>query len=194
MPKPVAIYVRVSSDDQTHAAQEEIINKWLESSGFDPARIEWYRDVESGKVFRREGMDRLEKDIFDGKVKTLVVYKLDRISRNMLDGMNFVARLCDKGCRVVSVTEGVDVTGTMGRMMAAMLFGFAEMELKYRAERQAAGIAVAKRKGIYKGRTSGTTKGKPERARELKEKGLNATEIATSMGVSLRTVFRYIGA
>lgn len=57
-------------------------------------------------------------------------------------------------------------------MIAALLLGLAEIELEYRAERQAAGIEVAKRKGIYKGRQKGTTKAEPARARQLRQRGL----------------------
>jgi DNA invertase Pin-like site-specific DNA recombinase len=64
--------------------------------------------------------------------------------------------------------------------------------LQHTKERQAAGIAVAKEKGIYTGRKKGSLKAKPERARELNEKGLNAKEIANALNVSERTVFRYL--
>src|SRR3954453_19903229 len=69
----------------------------------------------------------------------------------------------------------------------------AEIEWQFRKERQEAGIAVAKKRGVYKGRKAGTTKGKPERAVELHGKGLTVGEIATALGVSVRTVFRYVG-
>jgi hypothetical protein len=52
---------------------------------------------------------------------------------------------------------------------------------------------VAKRQGTYKGRKPGTTKGKPDRALELWAKGLAAPETAAALGVSTRTVFRYLG-
>jgi DNA invertase Pin-like site-specific DNA recombinase len=73
-------------------------------------------------------------------------------------------------------------------MIAAVLLGLAEIELEYRRERQPAGISVAKKRGVYKGRK----KGKPERARELKDKGLSPGEIATALGVSERTIWRYL--
>jgi DNA invertase Pin-like site-specific DNA recombinase len=79
----------------------------------------------------------------------------------------------------------------MGRMVAALLLGPAEIEWEWR-DRQAAGIAVAKRQGTYKGRKLGTTKGKPDRARELRAKGLAAPEIATALWISTGTVFRYL--
>jgi DNA invertase Pin-like site-specific DNA recombinase len=72
------------------------------------------------------------------------------------------------------------VSGTVGRMVAALMLGLAELEWEYRRERQAAGIAVAKREGRYKGRQAGTLKGKPARVSELRAKGLTAEEIATA--------------
>ncbi len=77
-------------------------------------------------------------------------------------------------------------------MIAAVMLGLAEIELEYRGERQMAGIAVAQKKGKFTGRKKGTTIGKPNRAKELKDQGLTAPEIATAMGTSLRTVWRYL--
>ena len=94
--------------------------------------------------------------------------------------------------KIVVVTQQLEFNGAVGRTLAALLMGLAEIEWEYRKERQQAGIAVAKKKNIYKGRKAGTTKGKPDRAKELKAKGLNAPEIATALGVSERTVFRYL--
>jgi len=56
----------------------------------------------------------------------------------------------------------------------------------------AAGIAVAKRKGIYKGRQKGTTKAEPIRARQLRERGLTIGEIAQALGTNKTTVHRYL--
>lgn len=64
------------------------------------------------------------------------------------------------------ITEGGCACGTVGRLVASVLFGLAEIEQEYRRERQAAGIAVAKRRGVYRGRAKGTTKAKPARARD----------------------------
>jgi len=68
----------------------------------------------------------------------------------------------------------------------------AEMEQEYRRERQAAGIAAAKRKGVYRGRKKGTTKVQPSRVQQLRARGLTAPEIATALGIHPRTVFRYL--
>lgn len=142
---------------------------------------------------RRDGFNALEKAIFAGTVKTVVVWKLDRIAHSMRDGINTLSNWCESGVRVVSVTQQIDLSGTVGHLVAGVLFGIAEIELQNSKEWQAAGIAVAKSKGVYKGRKKGTTKAKPERARKLKAQGLKTDEIASALGVTERTVFRYLG-
>jgi DNA invertase Pin-like site-specific DNA recombinase len=77
----------------------------------------------------------------------VVVWKLDRISRRQRAGVNLLAEWCERGVRVVVITQQLDFSGAVGRLVASVLFGLAEIEHEYRQERQAAGIAVAKRKG-----------------------------------------------
>jgi len=79
-------------------------------------------------------------------------------------------------------------------MVASVMFGLAEIELEYRRERQAAGIRVARNRGIYQGRKSETTKAMPKRAIELRDRGLKIPEIANALKVSERSVFRYLTA
>jgi DNA invertase Pin-like site-specific DNA recombinase len=189
----VACYVRVSSRRQKDDSQRAEIQKWLDANAIDPKLVEWYADKETGTTLKRPAFDRLQADIFHGKVKTVVLWKLDRLSRRLRDGVTTLADWAERGLRVVVVTQALDFNGAIGRTLAALLLGLAEIEWEYRKERQAAGIEVAKKKGVYKGRAKGTTKSKPDRAQELKAKGLTAAEIATALGVSQRTVFRYIG-
>jgi DNA invertase Pin-like site-specific DNA recombinase len=136
--------------------------------------------------------EKLQRDIFHGEVDTVVVWKLDRLSRSLRDGLNVLGDWCDRGLRIVSVTQQIDFNGTLGKLLAAVLLGVAEMEQETRRERQAAGIAAAKERGVYVGRRPGTTHAKPERALELRNKGLADREIAEALGVSRRTVQRYL--
>jgi DNA invertase Pin-like site-specific DNA recombinase len=94
--------------------------------------------------------------------------------------------------RVVVITQQLDLSGAVGRLVASVLFGFAEIEHEYRRERQAAGIAVAKRKGRYHGRVKGTTKAQPAHARLLYARGFTVTEIRQALQISPRTVYRYL--
>src|SRR6266446_554272 len=73
---------------------------------------------------------------------------------------------------VAAVTQQIDLSGTVARMVASVVFGLAEIESGYRRERQAAGIAAAKERGVYRGRQGGTTTVPPRRAQELRGCGL----------------------
>ncbi|MBY0458281.1 MAG: recombinase family protein [Gemmataceae bacterium] len=188
----VACYCRVSTRNQKNDAQEAEIGKWLVGNGHDPAKVQWFMDTETGKTLNRPAFNRLQEAVFAGTVKTIVVYKLDRISRRLRDGVDLLCDWIERGVRVVVVTQQIDLSGPVGRMVAAVLLGIAEIELEFRRERQAAGIAVAKKRGVYKGRVKGTRKANPDRARELQAKGLHAAEIATALGICERTVFRYL--
>jgi DNA invertase Pin-like site-specific DNA recombinase len=187
-----AVYVRVSSPNQNTAGQEREIQQWLAGNAIENA--EWYVDRVTGDNLDRPAFQKLQADIFHGKVKTVVVWKLDRLSRNLRDGINVLADWCDRGLRVVSITQQIDFNGAVGKMLAAVLLGVAEMETETRRERQAAGIAAAKERGVYSGRLVGTTAASPTRAAELHRQGLADSEIANALDVSTRTVQRYLRA
>jgi DNA invertase Pin-like site-specific DNA recombinase len=186
----IGCYVRVSTVGQNEAGQRREIEKWL--GAHDVQNVRWYVDRQTGDNLDRPAFKRLEKDIFTGEIDSVVVWKLDRLSRSLRDGVNVLARWCDSGLRVVSVTQQLDFNGSLGKMLAAIFFGIAEMEQEIRRERQRAGIEAAKARGVYKGRKSGTPKASPKRARELRSRGLQVQEIARSLNVSRRTVARYL--
>jgi DNA invertase Pin-like site-specific DNA recombinase len=193
--KLIACYVRVSTVGQNEESQRAEITRWLRGHGIKPTAVRWFVDKQSGDTLRRPAFEQLQAAVFTGEVDTIVLYKLDRLSRKLAHGIAVLADWCDRGLRVVSVTQQIDFNGTLGKMLAAVLLGVAEMEQETRRERQAAGIAVAKRKGKYKGRKKGSfKKGKqgPKRALALQRKGLTGDEIATALGVSRMTVFRYL--
>lgn len=188
----IACYCRVSSARQKTDSQKPEIKRWLDGQRIEPSTVGWFEDKESGKTLKRPAFDRLQKAIFDGAITTVVVWKLDRISRGQRDGVNLLADWCERGVRVVAVTQQIDLSGPVGRMVASVLFGLAEIETEYRRERQAAGIAEAKKRGVYRGRKRGTTEAPSRRARELRGRGFTVQEIATALGVSRRTAFRYL--
>jgi DNA invertase Pin-like site-specific DNA recombinase len=190
----IAAYVRVSTSGQNVAGQKREIQRWLEGNGVDAASVRWYIDRSSGDDLERPAFEELQAAIFHGEVKTVAVWKLDRLSRSMRDGINVLADWCDRGLRVVSVTQQIDFNGAMGKMLAAVLLGVAEMEQETRRERQAAGIAAAKERGAYTGRQKGTSKADPSRAFALKDHGLTLAEVASALNVSTRTARRYLAA
>jgi DNA invertase Pin-like site-specific DNA recombinase len=188
----IACYCRVSSHRQRHDSQKAEITRWLQHHGISGTGVRWFEDTETGSTLQRPAFEQLQCALFAGTIKTVVVWKLDRLSRRLRDGVNLLVDWCERGVRIVVVTQQLDLHGAVGRLVASVLFGLAEIEQEYRRERQAAGIAVARRSGVYQGRLKGTTKAKPTRAQVLRTRGLTIPEIATSMGVSHRTIFRYL--
>jgi DNA invertase Pin-like site-specific DNA recombinase len=190
----IACYCRVSSRSQKTNSQKAELTRWLVHQGHNLTAVQWFEDVERGQSLRRPAFARLQRAIRTGTITTVVVWKLDRLARRQQDGINLLAEWCAQNVRVAAVTQQIDLSGPVGRMVASVLFGLAEIEWEYRRERQAAGIAVAKAQGVYRGRQKGTTKAQPQRAATLRQRGLTVLEIATALGVSERTVFRYLMA
>ena len=185
-----AVYIRVSTKNQKSDSQRAEIEKWLQSHAMNTPV--WFEDQESGSSLKRDAFKQLEAAIFNGEVKTVVVWKLDRLARSMREGINVIKDWCEKDIRIVSVTQQIDLSGAVGHLVASVLFGIAEIEKDHIRERQAAGIALAKKKGKFTGRKKGTTKKRPKRAKDLRKQGLKIPEIANVMNVSVATVNRYL--
>ena len=88
--------------------------------------MQWFEDKESGKTLKRPAFDQLQTAIFEGSIKTVVVWKLDRLSRRLKDGINTLANWCERDVRVVSVTQQIDLNGAIGSMLASVMFGLVE--------------------------------------------------------------------
>ncbi len=185
----VAVYVRVSTDRQNLSSQKNEIQRWLDGNGI--ADAVWYEDKATGNNTDRDAFKELQKAVFNGEVKTIIVFKLDRLSRSLRDGITILTDWIEKGVRIVSTSQQLDFSGATGRMVAGVLFAVAEMEQETRRERQRAGIDAAKKAGVYFGRKKGTTKHNPQRAKELRDKGLTIPEIAKYLGVSKTTISNY---
>lgn len=190
--KLTACYVRVSTTGQNEVGQRAEIERWAKGNGI--SRPRWFVDKKSGDNLDRPAWQEMQKAIFNGEIGTVVVWRLDRLSRRLRDGLNALCDLCERGIRVVSVTQQIDFNGTVGKIIAAVLMGVAQMEQEARKERQAAGIAEARKRGKYKGRRRGSFKldGGPQRAMALKTRGSSASEIAAIMGIGTATVWRYL--
>lgn len=184
-----AAYIRVSTQDQNYEAQRDELTRWAAAQGI---ALKFYEDVETGKTLRRPGFERLQRDIHAGKVEAVIVWKLDRLARSYLDGVRLIDQWLRAGVRLVSVTQQIDLSGVLGQMFAGILFAVAEMELTAIKDRQRIGIDRARARGTYKGRKAGTIKGEPQRAFELREKGLTIDEIAAALKISRSTVYNYL--
>jgi len=105
----------------------------------------------SGGSMERPGLQRLLEDVGAGRVDCVVVYKVDRLSRSLLDFAKIIEAFDRKGVSFVSVTQQFNTTTSMGRLTLNILLSFAQFEREIIAERIRDKVASARRKGKYMG-------------------------------------------
>jgi len=119
--------------------------------------------------------------------ETLVVTRIDRLARSLNDLQIIVTHLKSKGAHLAATEQPVDTSTAAGKAFFDMLGVFAEFETNLRRERQAEGIAAAKRRGVYRGRAP---KIDIDAIQSKLADGRSPTEIAREMGVSRGTVYK----
>ena len=105
----------------------------------------------SGGTLQRPALKRLLQDIEAGKIHTVIVYKVDRLTRSLVDFVKIVENFDAKGVSFVSVTQQFNTTSSMGRLTLNMLLSFAQFEREVTGERIRDKIAASKRKGMWMG-------------------------------------------
>jgi DNA invertase Pin-like site-specific DNA recombinase len=175
-------YCRVSTTDQDTGIQVEAIKK-----AYPDAVIR--DEKKSGTTTLNREILSLLLDMMSAGDK-LVVWKLDRLARNMNDLTNIVETIESKGASLEILDQRIDTGTASGKAFLQMLGVFAEFETNLRKERQLAGIAKAKqeRPEAYQGRKT-TTDG--DRVKELLGQGLTPSEVAKKLGIGRATVYRY---
>lgn len=135
-------YVRVSTVEQNEDRQIEALQKH---------NIEkWFTEKVSGKDRNRPELQRMLEYVREGD--TVYVHDFSRLARNTKDLLDIVDNLNSRGVSLVSNKENLDSSTPTGKLMLTMIGAIAEFERQNLLERQREGIAIAKRKGVYKGR------------------------------------------
>lgn len=190
--RKTGIYMRVSTNHQHLDGQRLQITNYLRDHGIESDAVVWYEDHgQGGDTLSRPAMERLQRDIAAGRINSVIVSKLDRLSRTLSDGINLLTGWLSRGVRVIAITQQLDFSGATGQLIASVLLGVAQMEQETRRERQAAGIEAAKARGVYKGRKVGTTKVEPAKIRDLLNRGFTIVQVAKVLGISRKTVYRW---
>jgi DNA invertase Pin-like site-specific DNA recombinase len=192
--KHTAIYVRVSSKAQDHASQLPDLERWV--AAHDGA-VQWYRDKFTGKTMDRPGMEKLMADLRAGLVERIVVWRLDRLGRTTRGLCQLFDELGERKVDLVSLKDGFSLASPAGRLHARILASVAEYETEVRAERVAAGQAVARRKGKKWGGSKPGWRWKVSddqvvAIKEMKMAGKKVTHIARITGLSRPTVYRVL--
>jgi DNA invertase Pin-like site-specific DNA recombinase len=179
-------YARVSKgDEQNNASQAQA----LRAAGC--RRL--FEEAASGGRWDRPELHRMLDQLREGD--TVVVWKLDRLSRSLKDVLHIIERIADAGAGFRSVTESIDTTTPAGRMMMQMVGSFAEFERAMIRERTSAGLAAARAEGRVGGRRKKLDAAK---RREIAESVISGrktgAEMARLYNVSAPTVSRIIAA
>jgi DNA invertase Pin-like site-specific DNA recombinase len=189
-----AIYCRVSSRDQTHASQLPDLERWVEAQG---GPIAWFKDTFTGRSMNRPGMDRLVEQLRAGRLERIVVWRLDRLGRTTKGLCQLFDELTERKVDLVSLKDGFSLASPAGTLHARILASVAEYETEVRAERVAAGQAVARRNGKKWG---GSRKGwrwkvsdeQQAAILEMHGAGKPITQIARITGLSCPSVYRIL--
>ena len=181
-------YTRVSTASQDAQLQLDAL--------VDPGvqKRDVFSDVTSGSrtAMERPGMKRLLDYVEPGD--TVVVWRIDRLGRSLIDVLNTVNLLRDKGVKIRSLSDGIDPETTSGRLMLGMLATLAEYERELITERVNAGIAAARQSGTRFGRPPvdpAVIAEKLDIAQSARRKGRTAAEAASLVGWSRATLYRH---
>ena len=175
-------YVRVSSYDQNTDRQ-------LEHVSVD--RV--FTEKASGKDMQRPQLQALLDYAREGD--TIVIHSMDRLARNVDDLRRIVQSQNKRGVTVQFIKESLTFTGEdvpMANLMLSVLGAVAQFERDLIKERQREGIALAKQRGVYRGRKKSLS---PERAVELKQRatsGEKKAALAREFNVSRETLYQYL--
>jgi DNA invertase Pin-like site-specific DNA recombinase len=141
---------------------------------------------------RRDGRTELQVLLdFVQPGDTLVVTRIDRLARSLKDLQDIVHELKGRGVILRATEQPVDTGTAAGKAFLDMLGVFAEFETNLRRERQLEGIALAKTRGVYRGRKPSIDGAEIRRLRE--QDGLGPTAIARRLGIGRASVYRALG-
>ncbi len=175
-------YVRVSSFDQNPERQ-------LENISLNKV----FTDKASGKDTKRPELEALLSFAREGD--TVVVHSMDRLARNLDDLRRLVQMLTKRGIRIEFVKEGLHFTGEdspMANLLLSVLGAFAEFERSLIRERQREGIALAKKRGAYRGRKKALSPAQVADLRQRAAAGEQKATLAREFGISRETLYQYL--
>ena len=173
-------YIRVSSSSQSLDVQREAVENYGATKIFQ-------EKVSGTSTQGREQLKECLEFVREGD--ELVITRIDRLARSVLDLQLIVKELNDKGVNLTATEQPISTKDATSKCFLDMLGVFAELETNLRKERQLEGIAKAKAKGIYKG---GKSKINIDEIIKLKGEGLGATAIAKKMNIHRDSIYRLL--
>lgn len=198
--KKIAIYYRVSTDSQDYDSQKTEVEDWVNNlpDPKKPSKIFIYQDKGvSGSISNREQYQNMLKDAYNYKFDTIVVYRLDRLSRNATDAIQVLLELDKYGVGFISVTQPILNLGADNPFRRTILAAFAELaeiERETIVARVKAGLKAAKNRGVKLGQPIKYTNKDIEVIRSLKNKGKSYRQISSEIGLSIGTISKILNS
>jgi len=197
-------YTRISTGDQNAELQVRELRAYAESHGWELTEL--YQDVMSGAESSRPDLNRLMADARAGKLDCILVWKLDRFGRSLVDCLNNIRVLEENGVRFIAVTQSLDtdVKNPASRFLLHVLGAAAEFERALIRERTNAGRLRYQQdydagrvgKGVYSWSGRNLPPYRPrlifdrEQVVALRQQGFSLRQIARKLGLGLGTVTR----
>lgn len=190
MPKRVAIYLRVSTKEQTTDNQRRELEVVAERAGWEVVRVFEDAGVSGAKGReKRPAYDALLKAVTRREVDLVAAWSVDRLGRSMQDLVSFLEDLKGHGADLYLHQQALDTTTPSGRALFGMMAVFAEFERAMIVERVNAGLSRAKAQGTRLGRP--TVSGETEaRVRALRAEGMGMVKVAKTLGIGVSAVQR----
>jgi len=180
----VAIYCRVSTNEQTTENQKQPLINYCERMGWEFELFEEQESTRKTRPIQWDLYNRLLRKEFDG----LVIYKFDRWARSLKELVEHIENLLSKDINIYSYTENLDLKSSMGRAMFHIISAFAQLERDIIRERTVQGLARARSQGKKLGRPSKSGKIYKRPSREnvadCLKRGLSIRELAKELGTS----------
>lgn len=155
----VAIYCRVSTEEQKTENQKLRLEEYAEKRGWEFVTFEEVESSRKTRPIKQIVLNGLRKKNFDA----VLVYKLDRWARSSKELLLEIDELVKKGVAFISYSENLDLNNSMGTLMFQILAAFAEFERNIIRERTMEGLARAKAEGRVGGRPKGSKDSKPRK-------------------------------
>jgi DNA invertase Pin-like site-specific DNA recombinase len=179
-------YTRVSTAEQADSragldAQERAIEKECQHRGWNLVAIHTDAGASGSSMNKRPALERALASLDAGEADTLVVAKLDRLSRSTLDFATLMERARAKGWGFAILDLGVDTTTASGEMMAGVVATFAQYERRLIGERTKAGLAAKRAQGVRLGRPRSVPASVRKQVAELREQGQSWRAIAAAL-------------
>jgi DNA invertase Pin-like site-specific DNA recombinase len=156
----IAIYARISTSDQIIETQLMPLREFCLRNKHEISR-EYIDEGFSGKDTKRPAFEEMLNDIRQGKIQTVICYKLDRIGRSLKHLINLFEEFTNRGVGFISYSQNIDTTTPEGRMFLRMLMILAEYERELIVSRTMDGLARALKQGKRLGRPKGKRDAKP---------------------------------